>query len=136
MEMIDWITLAIFTMIGMVIGWRASASFYTRLFHQIIRDLGITNAQLIKVARDTALAAGIDAEDRLNELESRAEDGLDKVEIKVEKHGEMLYAFRADNDKFLGQGSTKDALIEAMKHHVNNVRCTVVEGEEYMKSEA
>ena len=135
MELIDWITLAIFTMIGAIAGWRLSAAFHTSLFHQILKDLGVTNAQLIKVARDSALAAGIDAEvanDRLKSLE----DGLEKVEIKVEKHGEMLYAFRKDNDKFLGQGSTKDALIEAMKHHVSNVRCIVVEGDEYMKSEA
>ena len=138
MELIDWITLAIFTMIGMVIGWRASAAFYVKMFSHILRDLGITNAQLIKSARDAALAAGIDIGDQLNQIESQAtdEDGLEKIEIKVEKHSDTLYAFRKDNDQFLGQGSTRESLIEAMGQRLKNVRLIVVEGDEYMKSEA
>lgn len=136
MELIDYITLAVFAMIGMVIGWKASARFHISMFKQLLADLGVTNQQLIKVARNIAATLGVEAQEKIREIEAEANGQLDQIEIKVEKHGDMLYAFRKDNDQFLGQGLNREALVEAMKLKMNNVRLTVVEGAEYMKIEA
>ena len=132
MELIDYITLAIFTMIGMVIGWRMGSAFHVRMFKEILNELGVTNQQLIKVAKANAVGLGEEAEAKIRELEERAA-GLEQIEIKVEKHGDVLYAFRKDNDQFLGQGADREALIAAMAERMKNVKLTVVEGDEYMK---
>lgn len=138
MELLDWLTLAVFFALGLTIGWKLSAGFHIHLLKQLLSDLGVTNQQLIKVAKDAAATLGVEEMRKVAEIEAQAQaiDGLEQIDIKVEKHGEVLYAFRKDNDAFLGQGSTKDQLIEAMSHRMKNVRLTVVEGHEYMKSEA
>lgn len=138
MELIDWITIAVFFAIGFWFGWKIQEYLMLGMTKLLLKDLGITNEQLIKVAKDSAKLLGQEYEDRIREIEAKSKDidGLEQIEIKVEKHGEMLYAFRNDNDQFLGQGVDKESLVEAMAHRVSNVRCTVVEGNEYMKSEA
>lgn len=134
MELIDWITLVFFFSLGWFFGSRASTKFHLTLFKMILQDLGISNKDLIRVARKTGVEfITNEQEQKFKEIE---EGELDHIEIKVEKHGEMLYAFRNDNDQFLGQGTSREALIEAMATKLKNVRLTVVEGNEYMKQEA
>ena len=138
MELFDWITIAVIFVLGFWLGWKIQEYFMIGLLKHLLSDLGVSNEQLIKVAKDSAKLLGPEYEDRINEIEAKAKDidGFEQIEIKVEKHGEMLYAFRKDNDQFLGQGTDKESLVEAMTHRVRNVRCKVVEGNEYMKSEA
>lgn len=132
MEIIEGL---IILMLGMVIGWRISARFYVSLFRHLLTDLGITNQQLIKVAKDAAATLGVEAEEKVRELEAQVNDGLERVEIKVELHSNTLYAFRKDNDQFLGQGTSREDLIAAMGQRMKNVRLIVVEGDQYMKTE-
>lgn len=42
---------------------------------------------------------------------------LDEIihRVKIEKHGDVEYWFDLDNDKFLGQGTTKDEVVQALK---------------------
>ena len=138
MELIDWITIAVIFALGFWAGWKIQGYMMVGLMKLLLNDLGVSNEQLIKVAKDSAKLLGPEYERQIQEIEAKSKDidGLEQIEIKVEKHGEMLYAFRKDNDQFLGQGTDKESLVEAMAHRVRNVRCTVVEGNEYMKNEA
>lgn len=136
MELLDWITLLIIFALGFSAGWRVNDFINLSMFKSLLSDLGISNQQLLKVAKSHAAALGIEAEEEVRQLEELDIDSLEQIDIKVEKHGETLYAFRADNDQFLGQGIDKESLIEAMKYRVKNVRMSVVEGDEYLKSNA
>ncbi len=134
MEMIDYITLAVFFVAGWYVGHKLAVGFYLRLFKMILEDLGIDNKKLVEMARKHgAEFITPEHEAKFKEIE---EADLEKIEIKVEKHNDTLYAFRKDNDAFLGQGATREDLIEAMAQKMKNVHLTVVEGNEYMKSEA
>lgn len=134
MELIDWITIAVIFALGFYAGHKLASAFHIRLFKMILEDLKISNEDLIRVARNNAAEfITPEQEQKLKDIEQA---GLEKIEIKVEKHGEMLYAFRKDNDQFIGQGTSREDLIEAMAQRLRNVHCTVVEGSEYMKSEA
>ena len=42
--------------------------------------------------------------------EEQAESETKRIEMKVEKHGDILYAFRKDNDDFVCQGSNFEEL--------------------------
>ena len=116
--------------LGWFIGSRITGFFQLQVFKQILIDLKIDNKDLIRVARKGAPEI---IQQQLDQLESHVDAaGLDQIDIKVEKHNDTLYAYRKDTNEFLGQGSSKDALIEAMAHRVKNVRLTVVEGNEHM----
>ncbi len=131
-----FIELVIIFVLGIAIGWRASATFHINLLKQLLLDLGVTNQQLIKVAKNAAATLGVEEQEQVRQLETRIdEEGLERIEIKVEKHSNTLYAFRKDNDQFLGQGSSKEQLIAAMGERMKNVRLIVVEGDEHMKPE-
>ena len=116
--------------LGWFIGSRITGFFQLQVFKQILIDLKIDNKDLIRVARKGAPEI---IQQQLDQLESHVDAaGLEQIDIKVEKHNDTLYAYRNDTNEFLGQGSSKDALIEAMAHRVKNVRLTVVEGNEHM----
>ena len=116
--------------LGWFIGSRITGFFQLQVFKQILIDLKIDNKDLIRVARKGAPEI---IQQQLDQLESHVDAaGLEQIDIKVEKHNDTLYAYRKDTNEFLGQGSSKDALIEAMAHRVKNVRLTVVEGNEHM----
>lgn len=125
--------IIIFTL-GWYLGSKISTYFHHQAFKSILKDLNISNADLIRVARKDAPDF---VQAQLDQLESQAnaadESTLEQIDIKVEKHSDTLYAFRKDNDQFLGQGSTKDELITAMGLRMKNVRLTVVEGEELLQ---
>ena len=120
--------------LGWFLGSRITGYFQLQVFKQLLNDLKIDNKDLIRVARKDAPDY---VQAQLDEIESHVDAaGLEQIDIKVEKHNDTLYAYRNDNDEFLGQGSSKDELIAAMSQRMKNVRLTVVEGDQYMKSEA
>jgi len=106
----DTIALVIF---GFIVGYlmgKAVANWTNTLaFREILKDLGIKDSDIQKLR------------------ESPADDDLDQLEVKIEQHQGQLYAFRLDNDQFLGQGSSREELIESLKGKLNNVRVIVSE---------
>jgi hypothetical protein len=61
------------------------------------------------------------------ELDAAADKEL--VIIKIEQHSECLYAYRRDNDEFLGQSTTADGLIKLLTEKMKDVRFAVADGE-------
>jgi hypothetical protein len=106
----DTIALVIF---GFIVGYlmgKAVANWTNTLaFREILKDLGIKDSDIQKLR------------------ESPDNDDLDQLEVKIEQHQGQLYAFRLDNDQFLGQGASREELIESLKGKLNNVRVIVSE---------
>lgn len=106
----DTIALVIF---GFIVGYlmgKAVANWTNTLaFREILKDLGIKDSDIQKLREDPV------------------EDDLDQLEVKIEQHQGVLYAFRLDNDQFLGQGTSREELIESLKGKLNNVRVVVSE---------
>lgn len=88
--------------LGWVIGGTVTAVKQSMAFRSILNDLGVTTEQLIK------LKDRMDAEDDVSEDTA--------IEIRLEKHGDMIYAYRKDNSQFLAQGTDQDKLIEHLNH--------------------
>ena len=61
--------------------------------------------------------------------ESVTSKELPDLEITIEQHSNTLYAFRKDNAEFLGQGATRDELIERISKKVSNVTLIIAEGD-------
>ena len=119
----ELITYAVIAVLSFALGHKFSTIFHVMSFKRILDELGITREQMLQLARKN----GMDLADP-EDAAVNTEPGLEVIHIKLEAHQGQIYAFRKDNDQFLGQGQDTDSLISALKSRMNNVRLIVDEG--------
>lgn len=106
--------LAILFILGFAIGWslssRVNRELMGRAFAEILKDLNVNETNLKSLATKYGMKV------TKVEKDEATEEEVEVVEVKIEKHHGSLYAFRKDNDKFLGQGENREELIERLKH--------------------
>jgi len=117
------IETSILIALAFAVGWRLGSWITTHLlaasFRQILKDLGVKDQQLIKLAEDV----GIEIPD-VNQS-TAAGDQLTPVEITIEQHQGVLYAYRKDNQQFLGQGTDQSTLVDSIARRMDNVRLII-----------
>ena len=110
--------------IAFALGWYLGSKVATHLlalsFRQILEDLGVKNEQL------RALAKNIDGE--VLDPETPA-DLLTPVEIILERHQGVIYAYRKNDSQFLGQGVDQQGLIDSISQRMDNVRLIIQEAD-------
>ena len=121
METLDWITLIVFFGLGFFVGYKIQEKIMFYTLAEMFKKAGITNKELDKFIGHWQEEMEPDAD--------RDEQGFEVIDIKVEKHGEVLYAFRKDNDQFLGQGDSKESLIKRLGEKAMGKRMVVAEGD-------
>ncbi len=109
---------------GVILGHRISSAVSQAAFKKILEELGIQEKDM----RDLARRNGIS----LPEPEA-AEPELEEIHIKLEQHQGQIYAFRADNDGFLAQGTDRESLIQHLQQRMMNVRLVIDEGGELLQ---
>jgi hypothetical protein len=115
--------LLILILIAFAFGWYAGSWVTTHLlalsFRQILNDLGVKNEQLRKLATDVGL--------ELPAVNQNTADGdtLTPLEVTIEQHQGVLYAYRKDNQQFLGQGTDRAGLIESISKRMTDVRLII-----------
>jgi hypothetical protein len=106
-------------------GWWAGSAWTAMIlrssFQKILKELGVTDQQLKKLARDHGMEAVDPKESVIDEPE------LTPVEIKLEQHQGVIYAYRIDDNRFLGQGADREELIESLKKNLRDVRLIITE---------
>ncbi len=116
-----FIEFIIIFMLGYWAGHKIATVFHVAAFKKILNELGVKEQDMRKLAQRVGL------EDRLPP-ESPKESTLEEIHIKLEQHQGQIYAFRMDNDGFLGQGSDRDSLIQHLQQRMMNVRLIIDEG--------
>jgi hypothetical protein len=97
----DYLSYILLFGLAFYLGYKFNEKIMYLTFSKMLKDAGITNKELDKFINHWAPEIGIERE---------ADDDADRIEIRVERHGEVLYAFRKDNEQFLGQGTDLDSL--------------------------
>ena len=112
-----------------VVGWKLGMEVHARIFAKMLEELGITEKDLDQLLKK---AQGEEPEASQEEIE---EELLEEIPVKIEQHQGQLYAFRVDNDAFLGQGADRESLIKRLTETMNGVRLTISEenGSRYIK---
>lgn len=105
-------TLIIFAL-GLWIGSRVSAAWMRLTMRELFKDLGITDEQLREVLRRN----GVDIE----------EPTRPEVEVRIERHQGVLFAYRCDTQEFLGQGSSQVDLVASITRRLQGVRLVIRE---------
>jgi hypothetical protein len=115
--------LIIAILIAFAFGWYAGSWVTTHLlalsFRQILNDLGVKNEQLRKLATDVGV--------ELPAVNQNTADGeqLTPVEVTIEQHQGVLYAYRKDNQQFLGQGTDRQGLVDSISKRMTDVRLII-----------
>lgn len=117
------IETAIILVLAFAAGWYIGSTVTTHLlalsFRQILNDLGVKNSQLRQLANDV----GVDVPD-VNENTADGV-GLTPLEVTIEQHQGVLYAYRKDNQQFLGQGTDREGLIASISKRMTDVRLII-----------
>lgn len=83
----EFIILGIAIFFGIIIGWHARERYAMRVVHQLL--------------------------ERVDEQHEADEE--ERTKMRLEKHGEMIYAFIVENDEFIAQGKDLHELDKAMQ---------------------
>ena len=105
--------------LGGFVGWTAASRFHIGMLGDILARAGVTPERLQAMMAEMKEELGEDLDP----------SEFPKVEIKIEKHNDTLYAFRKDNDQFLGQGADRETLIETIAQKFTNVTLVVAEAD-------
>lgn len=120
--------IIITAVLAFIVGWQISKLVQGYITAQLLEELGITVEQLEKLRA------------RLSGEEAAPTEGLqlEEIEVKIEKHNDQLYAFRVDNDQFLGQGNSREALLTRIAESLNDVKLIIREenGADFLKVKA
>ncbi len=115
--------LVIAIVVAFAFGWYLGSAVTTHLlalsFRQILNDLGVKNEQLKKLAQDV----GIEVPEAAASTPSG--DQLTPLEIVLEQHQGVLYAYRKDNQQFLGQGTDRETLVDSISRRMTDVRLII-----------
>jgi septal ring factor EnvC (AmiA/AmiB activator) len=100
------------------VGYKIASLISAAAFRDILRDLGVSDEKIANLSRkyDTS-----DTEDE------KVTPQLTEIEVKIEQCQGQLYAFRADNDQFLGQGVDRESLIKRLAESMVDVRLIIRE---------
>jgi hypothetical protein len=115
--------LLIAVLVAFVFGWYIGSWVTTHLmalsFRQILTDLGVKNSQLRKLAENVGV--------ELPAVNQNTADGnpLTPLEITLEQHQGVIYAYRKDTKQFLGQGTDREGLIDSISKRMTDVRLII-----------
>ena len=108
-ELIGWISAA--GLVGFFIGSRVTAALHQAAARFLLEQLKITPQQLKEVQDSLSR--------RLEDLDSEREI----IDVRLEQHQGVIFAYRSADNLFLGQGTSQDEIIKSVSARLSN--CTV-----------
>ncbi len=104
----------ILVVLGFVLGYKISEIVHVYSFKKILEDLNVGEGDLRKLHSKLAKEVGEDVEDT-------ADQSKTVIEIKVEEHQGILFAYELEHDTFVAQGKDSDELLDRIlnKYPVN-----------------
>ena len=116
----DLLAFVLGCILGGIVGYKAADALHKALIPDIFRRAGVTPEKLEAVMKDL--------QKEINIEEGRTVE-FPNLEIKVEQHGDRMYAYRKDSGLFLAQGKTRDELIAMITEKVSNVTLVITEAD-------
>ena len=116
----DLLAFVLGCILGGIVGYKAADALHKALIPDIFRRAGVTPEKLEAVMKDL--------QKEINQAEGKDTE-FPNLEIKVEQHGDRMYAYRKDSGLFLAQGKTRDELIAMITEKVSNVTLVITEAD-------
>ena len=114
------IALIVVFALGWYIGSKVQFWLDQITFKHILEDLGVSNKQLIGLIHN---------ELSMTNASTEPGDDLERVEVSLERHQGVIYAYRKDNSQFLGQGTDQESLVSSITNRMQGVRLIINEAD-------
>ncbi len=105
----------IIAVIAFYLGFKLNEKIMWFTFGKMMKDAGISNKDLDKFVAHWAPTLR-------EELEAADQP---QVEIRLEEHNQTLYAYRKDNEEFLGQGANQEELFKRIAERFQDVKFVI-----------
>lgn len=105
-----------FFVIGASIGWYLAQYFYVNALQNILEALDVSDDDLRKVAKELGITVPAKPSQTV-EIDGETYEYDDYVEVRVEKVGTRLFAYRDDTDVFITQSDDPNELVDALVNH-------------------
>jgi hypothetical protein len=116
----DMIELIIVGILGIFIGWHSAKTVHLDGFRQLLKALKVTEEDLLR-----AMIRIQSKEWQLEEAEGTKDPTV--VDVKLEKVGTAIFAYRKSDHQFLAQGTDADSLIERLNQNLTPCRVVVAQ---------
>jgi hypothetical protein len=121
--MIETVLVVVVLMtLGFVLGAWISSIFHRSIMREFLKELGYDTEEKLRDLHDR-LALKLTADN------SAALDGKPVIKIRLEQHQGVLFAYREDDQTFVGQGNTREALVASIMHRIRGCTIEIVNGE-------
>jgi ferritin-like protein len=121
--MIETVLVVVVLMsLGFIIGAWISSIFYRSVIREFLKELGYDTPEKLRELHDRIA-------DRLTADNSAAVDGKPVIKIRLEQHQGIIFAYREDNQTFIGQGNTREDLLASIMHRIRGCTVEIVNGE-------
>jgi ferritin-like protein len=121
--MIETVLIVVVLMtLGFIIGAWISSIFYRSVIREFLKELGYDTPEKLKQLHDRIA-------DRLTADNSAAVDGDPVIKIRLEQHQGIIFAYREDDQTFIGQGNTREDLLASIMHRIRGCTVEIVNGE-------
>jgi len=114
------IELIIVGILGIIVGWHSAKTVHLDGFRQLLKALKVTEEDLLR-----AMIRIQSKEWQLEDTEGASDHAV--VDVKLEKVGTAIFAYRKSDDQFLAQGSDADTLIARLNENLTPCRVVVAQ---------
>ncbi len=101
--------------VAFYVGWKLSEKLMWFTFGKMMREAGVTNKDLDQFINHWAPSLS-------RELEAAEQP---QIEVRLEQHNQTLYAYRKDNEEFLGQGADQEELFKRIAERFQDVKFVI-----------
>ena len=121
--MIETVLVVVVLMsLGFVLGAWISSVFHRSIMREFLKELGYDTPEKLRELYDR-LALKLTADN------SAALDGKPVIKIRLEQHQGIIFAYREDDQTFVGQGNTREDLVASIMHRIRGCTVEIVNGE-------
>ena len=121
----DIIEIILVLILGLVIGWRASARVHLDGFRELMRMLKISDQDLVQAMRRSAPQDWHAKLDLIAAEQEQTDESAVVINVRLEQMGDVIYAYRKSDDQFLAQGLDADTLIARLNETMTSCRIIV-----------
>ena len=121
--MIETVLIVVVLMtLGFIIGAWISSIFYRSVIREFLKELGYDTPEKLRELHDRIA-------DKLTADNSAASAGKPVIKIRLEQHQGIIFAYREDDQTFIGQGNTREDLLASIMHRIRGCTVEIVNGE-------
>lgn len=120
--MIETVLVVVLMTLGFIIGCWISSIFYRSVIREFLKELGYDTPERLRELHDRIA-------DKLTADNSAAVAGKPVIKIRLEQHQGIIFAYREDDQTFIGQGNTREDLLASIMHRIRGCTVEIVNGE-------